>query len=1110
MQRKLDFLISSDEEAIKKNGLFLDFDEIARRGSMSADEAFIAKWYGVYGMRQQGNLMVRVVIPGGVLDTSQVRALAKIAEDYGQGRVSFTTRQAAQLHWVKLGMLPDLLRDLQRAGMSTFHGCGDVTRNTAACPWATVCSHRRMDVLPYALDVHQAIVDDRDLDNLPRKFKITFSGCEADCGQPAINCVGVTAVTQTSGDGTEHQGFRVVIGGGMGWKPFIAKPLFGFVYPEHIVAVCRAVGKLFSEYGDRWNRATSRLKWVVYRKGIHFCREVVTEYLKEAGVELSDLEIMPVEDSGPAIPPRPLSQVDPVGTDDGAIERIMLPKGEIGFRELEQVAMLSEIYGDKRITGTNRQNIEIHGVDPRRRRELRADMAKLGFETDNFFGLADVVTCVGTTYCPLAVTKTWDVYDVLKDLVSSPKFGKISNKALINITGCPNSCSPYRISDIGLRGMRIREDIGSIEGYEVLIGGTQNRFGAKLGEYKTEDCVRVVEAVLDIFIALRQGEETLAGNMNRVGTQPYRAAVKALNIVYDMAVKPKEYAVVTGLAGTALDHKTNKRDVPCQAACPAGTRIPEYIEKIAAGDEQGAFRINQEDNVFPGVLGRVCTRPCEPACRHESTGANGPVAICHLKRAATDRKTAPPQPLDPWFETTTKQVVVVGGGPAGLTAARDLRRYGHEVTLIEGGQSLGGMMRYAIPRFRLPRDILDEEIAAIVDSGIDVRLETRMDGAGLEALLDQYDAVVVSAGANRPHRLELEGTSGEFVRSGLQFIKDFNSEKATDIKPPVLVVGGGFTAIDCARAARRLLGMGNGQVAVMYRRSVDEMTASRDEIEHLKQEQIDLEPLVSPVLGKEGETGDLESVSFVRNVPALRVSETKTAVRAIEGSEFDVPCKTLIYAIGQTRTLEILPKGVAITGRHQTDRRGLFVAGDFKTGSLDAIHAVAEGKNAAAEVDTYLMGKKRRRTQLNIGSVDVRQIGRLRDLDLVSPPPEVQLAVSRRGKFSEVAQGLDDKDVATHAGRCYLCHYKYEIDQDKCIHCDWCIKVSPRDCIRRLNRLFCDEDGAPITHVETELPKDTTFIWIDSDRCIRCGKCMQICPTDAIMLRRVNKMELNA
>jgi formate dehydrogenase major subunit len=344
----------------------------------------------------------------------------------------------------------------------------------------------------------------------------------------------------------------------------------------------------------------------------------------------------------------------------------------------------------------------------------------------------------------------------------------------------------------------------------------------------------------------------------------------------------------------------------------------------------------------------------------------------------------------------------------------------------------------------------------------------------------------------------------------LQFIKDFNFEKDTDIKPPVLVVGGGFTAIDCARAARRLLGTGNGRVAVMYRRSVDEMTASRDEIEHLKQEQIDLEPLVSPVLGKEGETGDLERVSFVRNVPALRVSETKTAVRAIEGSEFDVPCKTLIYAIGQTRTLEILPKSVSITGRHETDRRGLFVAGDFKTGSLDAIHAVAEGKNAAAEVDTYLMGKKRRRIQLNIGSVDVRQIGRLRDLDLVSPPPEVQLAVPHRGIFSEVAQGLDDQDVATHAGRCYLCHYKYEIDQDKCIHCDWCIKVSPRDCIRRLNRLFCDGDGAPITHVETELPKDTTFIWIDSDRCIRCGKCMQICPTDAIMLRRANKMELNA
>ena len=207
MQRNLLMKRRSDEEAVKEAGLTLDFDEIARKGSMSREEASIAKWYGIYHSRQPGHHMARVVIPGGKMTSVEARTLAKLSATYSPQRISFTTRQSAQLHCLKLKDLPQLLRDLAAAGMTTFHGCGDVTRNVAACPWASICPHRRLDVLPLAQQTARELSACRELDNLPRKFKITFSGCAAECGQPAINCVGVVALRRRRSDGSEEDGF---------------------------------------------------------------------------------------------------------------------------------------------------------------------------------------------------------------------------------------------------------------------------------------------------------------------------------------------------------------------------------------------------------------------------------------------------------------------------------------------------------------------------------------------------------------------------------------------------------------------------------------------------------------------------------------------------------------------------------------------------------------------------------------------------------------------------------------------------------------------------------------------------------------------------------------
>ena len=517
MQRKLQFLRRSEDEEIKETGLSIDYDEIARKGKMSKEEELISKWFGIYASRQAGNHMARVVIPGGQLTSSQARVLAKASELYAQGKIAVTTRQAIQMHWLKLPNLPELLRHIAEDGLTTLHGCGDVNRNVASCPLAETCTYRRVNVLPYAKDISKYMASCRDLDNLPRKFKITLSGCGAGCAQPYINCIGIVAVVRKNAEGDEETGFKIVIGGGMGWKAFVAQEVFSFVPKEKIKQVCRAVALLFRDHGDRFNRTTARLKYVVHRLGLEKCREIIIENLESEGVVASDLEIAPVTDCGIPWPDRPLTEQDPVGTDKRVTVRAMIPKGEMNYLQFQRLAELSEIYGNKKLYTTNRQNIEIHDVLPEKVSEAKEEIQKLGFATDGFFGIKDIVPCVGTTYCPKAVSTTRDMYDLLMQVVKKDKYIKIWDKVIINITGCPNSCSPYRISDIGLRGTRIREGIGSIEGYEILLGGTETDFGKKLGDFKKKDCPVVIEKVLDLFMEIRKSNETLSECVKRTG-----------------------------------------------------------------------------------------------------------------------------------------------------------------------------------------------------------------------------------------------------------------------------------------------------------------------------------------------------------------------------------------------------------------------------------------------------------------------------------------------------------------------------------------------------------------------------------------------------------------
>jgi formate dehydrogenase major subunit len=555
-----------------------------------------------------------------------------------------------------------------------------------------------------------------------------------------------------------------------------------------------------------------------------------------------------------------------------------------------------------------------------------------------------------------------------------------------------------------------------------------------------------------------------------------------------------------------------QENIPCQWACPARTNVPGYIRTIFEERYGRSYEINRFVNLLPSVLGRICSRPCEPVCRHGWEGNGDPVAICHLKRAASDLKRAGHRISEEMFAPSGKAVAVIGSGPAGLGAAHDLAVFGHKVTLFEALPEPGGMLRYGIPIFRLPKDLLQSEIDNVFRLGVEILTNIRIgEDISMRDLISDFDAVVVAAGAYKPNRLKIPGADLLGVHTGLEFMIQANMGHKIEVGDIVQIIGGGYTAMDCARTAIRL---GAKRAIVNIRGAEDYLQIEQHELFEVKLERAEIRGLVSiqEVLGK----NKVEGVRYQRNRLGPFLPNGERTGMPIEDSEFDDPADTVIFATGQRPDLNFLDieleeadNGLikADSQTFMTSQPGVFLAGDYLSGASTIIESIGSGRRTAWNVDKYLMTKRRRELMVRHEKAEIL---RDREWDFVPRQeiPTLKLADRLADDGSaEVEIGYDEDLAKNESKRCYLCYLKFEIDVSRCIYCRRCIEVAPKDCIKLAKGVRFNTDGSYAGIDVAEDWSEVAAIAIDNKECIRCGECLKICPVKCIDVKKVELVE---
>ena len=563
--------------------------------------------------------------------------------------------------------------------------------------------------------------------------------------------------------------------------------------------------------------------------------------------------------------------------------------------------------------------------------------------------------------------------------------------------------------------------------------------------------------------------------------------------------------------------------VDCQWGCPAHTNVPEYIRLIAQGRFTEAYLLNRESNVFPGILGRTCDRPCEPACRRTRVDGK-PVAICRLKRVAADNRDEVKHllPTAPAVKNG-KKVALIGAGPASLTVANDLAPLGYAVTIFEKLPRPGGLMRINIPAFRLPERVLDEEIGYILDMGVDVRYDSPVDS--LEALLagGGFDAVFVGSGAPKGKELDVPGrhdTDQIFI--GIEWLESIHFGHVDSVGKRVLIIGVGNTAMDCCRSAKRL---GATDVKVIARKTRKYFKASPWELEDAEEEQVEILENLQPVRFVL-ENGVLTGMEFEK----FRSTETDKGLKQeIIGREI-IPCDTVVLAIGQDNAFPFIERNIGLEfGKwdmpvvdkttFMSTRPGVFFGGDAAFGPANIIWAVEHGHQAAISIHNYCQGlplTERPAQGMTLASTKMGLHEWSYSNNYNSAQRQkmahVELPVRFESMTTEVEKGFTAEQTRAEVERCLNCDIETHFVDSLCIECDACIDICPVDCLSitpnadepELRQRFI----SPADNLEQGLfvsggLKQTGRVMIkDENICLHCGLCAERCPTYAWDMRK--------
>lgn len=564
--------------------------------------------------------------------------------------------------------------------------------------------------------------------------------------------------------------------------------------------------------------------------------------------------------------------------------------------------------------------------------------------------------------------------------------------------------------------------------------------------------------------------------------------------------------------------------VDCQWGCPAHTNIPEYIRLIAQGQYTEAYLLNRESNVFPGILGRVCDRPCEPVCRRARVDVDHlrweePVAICRLKRVAGDLKDdfkdfLPPVP----GKKNGKKIACIGAGCASLTVANDLLPLGYEIDVFESLPKMGGLIRSNIPKFRLPPNIIDEEFDVIVERGVNLHLNHPIESMK-ELLEEHYDAIFVGTGAPHGRELDLPGRhDSDQIHIGIAWLESVAFEHIDSVGERVIIVGGGNTAMDCCRTSLRL---GGKDVKVIYRGSRDRMKSSDWELEPALEEDIDLILNHSPeeyVV----EEGKLIGMRFAK----LEWDQDKDGRLTSEKiDEVVIPCDTVILAIGQENSFPWVERDIGLEFdqwevpivnpvTYESTIEGVFFGGDAAFGPKNIIEAVEHGHQAAISIHKYCNGQSLEERLTNGMNLTSTKMGLHEwsysndfDRDERYEVPTVPMENRFKDINIEVELGFEPGQFRREVERCLNCDIQTDFVANLCIECDACIDVCPVNCLMITDNADEEvlrskiktpaENPEQAIFVSEDLPQTGRVMIKDEDVCIHCGLCAERCPTAA-------------